>query len=718
MPFKRALFITTAILATLVISFTPVRLLADDTVVVKKESAPNTAAEAQNTPAKDSAKRTPVYDMEKMVVTPTRGAPQSILTVPQSVARIDSSTISSTVYTNANDVVQTVPGVNFAPSSGSGDSSNRNSDYWNSGFSIRGLGAQRALVLTDGVRQSGQGVGYGGGNLSLYDLSSVERIEVLKGPGSVLYGTDSFGGVIEVFTHQPQERDAFGINGRLRSSFDGSRNIASQSGYADVGDKKWGIVVGGAYDEAHLPTLPDDKIAEGGSYTKQSGNVNFVYRPTDDSELKILANVSEARDIKIFDSSSPGLGNFYFKIPFYQRSMFGTEYTQRNVSKYIESWKVGIYRQELKRQFIHATPDFFVGSPPFTDTVITQDTVRTTEFQPQIVFDFAPHTVTVGGDIGYDTTYLPETSDKTGYKLKADANQLREGFYAQDRWQLNEKNILILGGRYDNFDLTDNLTSGDRNTDGASGSVGFTHLFNPSTSVYTTLATGFRSPDLDERYQNTNIKFFNQSVTVQGNPNLTPERSYSIDLGAKKESSFGDFELSGYYNQISDFISTREISRVNIGGGLVNVTQQRQNIGTVDIYGFEAGWKTSRKGPWRNYLNLARSWTDKSQYLALVGLQTNFGLGYQFTGIHPFTKVTPQLNGRFVTKSTDTVYNVKFPAYATADLQLALEWKSFQDTRTQFIFGVKNVFDTQYEAPFYAQPQPGRGLFAALQADF
>jgi outer membrane receptor protein involved in Fe transport len=51
--------------------------------------------------------------------------------------------------------------------------------------------------------------------------------------------------------------------------------------------------------------------------------------------------------------------------------------------------------------------------------------------------------------------------------------------------------------------------------------VGYTYHLDDETSLYTTVASGFRSPDLDERYQNTVMKFFTQEVTVEGNPNST-----------------------------------------------------------------------------------------------------------------------------------------------------------------------------------------------------
>ena len=297
--------------------------------------------------------------------------------------------------------------------------------------------------------------------------------------------------------------------------------------------------------------------------------------------------------------------------------------------------------------------------------------------------------------------------------MRADADQLRAGVYAQDHWELDEQNTLTLGARLDHFGLTNNTNGVDNSEDGASGSFSFLHMFDPKTSAYVTLATGFRSPDLDERYQDATVNFFGQAVTVQGNPDLSPERSYSIDFGVKKESACGDFEVAGYYNSIEDFIGTRIISS-NASAQL----QRRENVGTVAVYGTEAGWKTSRSTPWRNYANISRSWTDKTSLLSVTNFQVNYGVGYDFPGAGPFTKITPQWMGRGILPSRDTVNKVNFPAWHEADVQVAFQMKGSTLRRTQWVIGVKNIFNTLYNQPFFDQPQPGRGIFTSLQVDF
>ena len=152
------------------------------------------------------------YDV---VISASRGAEQDPLNIPQAVEAIRGSELSNKAYTDVDEAIRKTSNVSLAPAEG-------NPNFWQEGFSIRGLGAQRVLTLTDGVRQVGQGIGYGGGNLSLYDLYSIERIEILKGPASVLYGTDAFGGVVNIITRNPSLREEFGLNGGATYLYDGS----------------------------------------------------------------------------------------------------------------------------------------------------------------------------------------------------------------------------------------------------------------------------------------------------------------------------------------------------------------------------------------------------------------------------------------------------------------------------------------------------------------
>jgi len=661
------------------------------------------------------------YDLERMVITPTRASQKQTIDIPQSIDTLSDSTINSTVRVDLQDYVQEIPGVGMASSGSSGrtssNSANRNSDYFNSGFTIRGLGGARVLVLTDGVRQSGQGIGYGGGNLALYDLFAIQKVEVLKGPGSVLYGTDAFGGVINIISHSPTIREDFGVSNRLRVAADASRNSLSFGGMTDFGDQKWGVVAGASHTVVEEPSLPDGLTPTGGDYIKDSGFVKAQYRPSADSALTFTANIVDIHDIDIYhDNSNP---RFNMAIPFYQRKMASVEYELNDISENLRQWKVGLFTQELNRRFHRSSPYF----PPFDFTVYevteTDDTVHTHELHNLTAWEFGRHNVTVGLDVGYDTNYLSEnqglTSGSMAHKTKAEAQQLRLGLYAQDQFDIDRHSFTI-GVRGDYFDLSDELNKTDNSESGLSGSLGYLYHLDAQNSLYTTLATGFRSPDLDERYQDTVVNYFTENVTVQGNPDLKPERSYSFELGLKREAEDGLWELAGYYNAISDYIGETLVSSTPAGPRTF-IVKQRNNIGDVGIYGFEAGWRSPKASAWRNYAHVYRTWTDATDKVAMPDWSFGYGIGYRFDDVAGFSSITPSWRGRYVTSSYDSLANVYFSAFHVADLQVAFKCERTK-VDTQLIVGIKNIFDKKYYEPFMSNAQPGRGLFAALQADF
>jgi hemoglobin/transferrin/lactoferrin receptor protein len=668
-----------------------------------------------------STSEEPVYDLEKIVVTPSRTTARPWLTTPQAAAVVTDTKLGATAKVNLEDYLRDIPGVGMAPSGGTGqtslNTSNRNSDYWNDGFSIRGLGAQRVLVLTDGVRQSGQGTGYGGGNLSLYDLLAIDRVEVLKGPGSVLYGTDAFGGVIQVFSRDPKVRDTFGVNGRARLSFDGSRNAWSAGEWTDVGGEGWGLVAGLSRTEAEAPHLPNGTTADGGAYKKTGAFFKYAWRPNDETTVRVLGNRVEADDIVAY--SEPFLtGEFYFKIPYYERDMVGAEVEQHRSGELLSHWKTGLYTQELHRRLWRSTP-IMPPMPYAFDVVHTRDRVTTSEWQSSADLDLGAHTLTLGSDLGLDTAFLTEDALTTGTavrRVKADAEQKRAGLYAQDLWKFGAEE-LTAGARWDTFGLTDNLYGADDDLSGWSGSLSLAHRLTNSSSLYATVGDGFRSPDLDERYQNTVMKFFNQQVTVEGNPDLDPERALSVEAGFKHESpSWGHFEAALYHTSIDDFIGEGLVSSTTVGS-TTTIVKQKQNLGDVALYGAEAAWHSAPESPWKNYLSVSRTLTDSPKIVALPHYQISWGVGKSLV-VAPFDHITPSLSGRIYTSCRDSVADVNFPFASVIDAQVAFDWKATSDLRAQWVVGVKNIFDRAYYTPFYDSLQPCRGVFTSLQFDF
>jgi len=693
----------------------------------------------------------------EVLVTAGRGLEQDPLDVPQSTSVIDRAELDAQEFTDVDDAIRREVGVGLAPAEG-------NPNYWQEGFTLRGLGAQRVLTLTDGVRQAGQGIGYGGGNLSLYDTYGIERIEIVRGPASVLYGTDAFGGVINVITREPEVRTEWGHNGGAKYSFDGARDAHRFGAYLDVGDERWGAVVSGGYLDADEPNLPDDVDPNGGSFENYGFSGKFDFRVTDDTTVRVIGNMDRNRDVLITDETidlpiavfgRPGSSQIissplYFEFPEYNRSLLGAEVVTEDLSDRLEYLKTGVYWQQISREFRRETafyPSFspgFAGPPTFIDPtatvetsrVDTDDEVNTIEWQTQGRLDFGSHLVTTGLDLGYDESDLPETETQTIVAVagpgairgipptvierkRADAEQIRLGIYAQDNWAVGEKFEVIPGIRADYYGVDDTVSDYDDDEYGLSGSLGAVYRPEQEQSVYTTLASGFRAPDLGERFQSGVVNLGVPSQII-GKADLDPERAWTAEVGTKSEYDRWSYTFAGYINFIEDYIGTSDI-------GLVNgfATEQYDNLGDVTMYGTELGGAYNITDAWEVYANAYRTWTDDEDKVDVADWTFNYGTAYTFPVTSSvITNISAALNARSVLKSEDKTPTSggreEFNGGSFTVVDLALNADLFENEfgRVKIISALRNIFDRSYEEPFFPELQPGRNAYVGIQVDY
>lgn len=691
----------------------------------------------------------------QVVVTASRGTAQDTLDVPQAIDTVTRQDYQENAFVDIDDSVRRLPNVSAAPAEAT-------PNFWQEGFTIRGLGAQRVLTLTDGVRQAGQGVGYGGGNLSLYDSFAVENVEVLRGPASVLYGTDSFGGVVSVETRNPKRRTEFGTNGGISYTYDGSRDLNRAGAYIDFGDKDFGAVLGTSYINSGRPNLPDHEAADNGSFRSIGlwGKVDYFVTPH--TKLRFLGNSDQTSDILVADSSmplpiaifgAPGSSQLVtspllFQIPSYDRSLIGTELTVDDLGGNWELFKTGLYWQRLHRKFHRETafyPTFspgFAGPPTFvntsanitTSTVDTNDKVNTYEWQTQAKARFGDHALTLGFDLGYDTSKLPETEEQQVVavagvgalvrpatsidRTRADASQVRFGLYSQDVWTLGNFDV-IPGVRFDYQDVKDDQSSFDDNLFGVSGSLGSVYHLSQDQSIYGSLATGFRAPDLGERFQN-GIVNLGAPTRIIGRNDLDSERSYSAEIGTKGRVERFKYEFATFYNVVKDYVGLRDLG---VSEGFI--TQQYDNVGIVHLYGAEASATFRLSDCVDIYANGGRTWTKEDEKVDVPNWIFNYGTSYRL-GLSSkyFTEARMYLNGRTVLKSVDhtpsagrTPYTAG--GYSTFDFLLNFDLVNSKEAgKATLVSGVRNLLDRNYQEPFFAQTQPGRNAYVGIRYEF
>ncbi len=670
---------------------------------------------------------------DRISVTAERGREREAMEVPQAVDTITRLELDEQVPIDLTQAIQRQPSVGLGPSG-------EVLSFWQQGFTLRGLGSQRVLTLTDGVRLSGQGTGYGGGSLSIYDTFSVERIEILRGPNSVLYGTDAFGGVVNVITRQPRRRTEPGFNGGLAYAYDDAYNLNRGSVFFDVGNERVSSVFGGSYSTNDNPKLADGTRATSGATDKTSGFARVDIDVSEQHNLSLLANFSRDTDVEVEDSGIPfgpvGVGPLRFQFPLYQRSLVGAQWESIDLSPRLAEFYLGVYWQQIRRQFDRTTPEVFFPPPPPTRveavSIETNDRINTFEISPRLRFDLGERILTVGADFGYDDSVGPEIETREqlfplGPPLpglvpgptpiqRVDAEQYRAGVYVQDNWKFAPRWELVSGVRLDYFSVEDQISDTSDSETGLSGNLAVVFERTPEHMMYANLGSGFRAPDLAERYQRALVSVV-QRVEIIGNPELDSERSLSVDFGSKWLSRNFSGEVALFYNRVSDYIVEQVVQ------DFPAIVEQAVNTDTVDLYGWEVAG-ARRFGDWEVFGNASRTYAPSDRDLIRVdGGRLNYGVAYRFAGPGA-ADGRVELLGRTTLSSRDLTTlgredtgtdREDYPSFTAFELRASMNVPLADQRSLRLVGGLRNLTNREYVEPFFDQIQPERSLYGSAQ---
>lgn len=420
---------------------------------------------------------------------------------------------------------------------------------------IRGLARGRTLILIDGARVSSER--RAGASATFLDPSLIESVDVSRGPGSVAYGSDAFGGVISVRTRRvmPGSPWAFQFSGTVGAG------MPERRGAIEVAK---GLPAGGVLFAAHVREAGDWDSPDGEVFNSGFGDRGFMLR----AEQKVGAGYLTAgwqsdfgRDIERPRNNSRTV-RFYY--PYEDSHRFTAGYEARNVlglQRLAVTGFVGRYQQRTDQdRFPTATTarsieradvaanDFHVRS--FLEKLVGRSRVEfgvdingrfgLTAIDDVIQFDPAGGVASTRPNMSIDT-----------------ARRVDNGVYASIESAVSPL-LVVSGGVRGDYVTTSNDGGhfGDRSTGHGAGSgygsatVGSFGGFSLTAQV----ARGFRDPVLSDRYYRgpTGRGF------ITGNPDLNPETSLQLDLGVRYVSQ--RFRLATFYYQyrIHDLIERYE----------------------------------------------------------------------------------------------------------------------------------------------------------------
>ncbi len=532
-----------------------------------------------------------LMDIGEVVVTSLRQEFR-VKEVPVPVSVVRGNIVEKQSAFSISDMVQDEPGITLA-----------RDGIWSTSVNIRGLSEQRIVTLVDGNRiETATDLTAG---LAMFAPSEIDRIEVIKGAASSIYGTGAMGGVVNIITRQPGFSDELVFHGRIGGGFHSVNELFTRNMSFQVSAPEWYARLSGSLRDANDTDTPEGTL-ENSQFSDNNITLSLGYKPLENHTVKFNFQRFHAKDVGI-PGGAPFPGPSKATYPDEARELYSISYVVDDISESLRQIEARYYHQYILRdvELIPNTPPTELPGQRITAQRITP-TGRHYTNGAQVNTQWSlgeRHELTAGIDLWerkLETErekYIQiEVLDTDGSVLAT--NQLIKGespipssrfgsagVYFQDKIEMFEDKLdVIVGGRYDyirisNEELLDPeylIMNGSLNPTPPNQRVVFEEATNynqswsvnmgllyslvPDMDLHLNLARSFRSPSLEERF-----KYIDLGSSVRlGDPGLKPEEGVYTDLGFRvwkphfqfKASIFGNFMENLIVEEPGEFIYT------------------------------------------------------------------------------------------------------------------------------------------------------------------
>lgn len=639
----------------------------------------------------------------------------------------------------------------------------------NAGFNIRGLDGNRVLILVDGIRQPRSYVfsanAFGRDYL---DLGLVQRVEIVKGATSALYGSDGMGGLVNFITSDPASFLAPGkrIGGTASIGHDGDdngRNIGATVAGRASDTVQWlfgiqanrsdGLDNQGTNDAANVDrTTPNPEKNRGSAVlgklviTPGGGQRHVLTLEHVDKHVSynLLSNIARPPLAATSTVAAQAFTDM-----------------KRDRLTWDGRWQLSsALADEL--QAVLSWQDADSREYSFEDRFTSADRVRDTRYRERTLQASlqAGKTVRMDGGwaqkftYGVDYTRSDITNLQTGltpaagesFPLKRfpDTRESSRAVYVQDeivagRWSITP------GLRFDSFRLDAaqagfsppaTLPAASISGSATSPKIGVLMRATPQWSVYGNYAQGFKAPNANQ--VNGFFENITQFYRTIPNPNLKPEKSRNVELGARARFDRLTLDLAAFTGRFKDFIEdSRQVGGTGAPGN--PVVFQTVNIGNVRISGFEikgeVDWGRAAAGRWSSPFGYGQTrGTDSNTGRPVNSInpaRLTAGIKYDtaaWSARLDLTHRAAKKAGDIDSASAVTAPATQFATPASTTLDLSGQWRIRRDLR--LTAGIFNLTDRKYwnwsdvrglaanSTVLDAYTQPGRYLRVSLAADF
>jgi vitamin B12 transporter len=547
-------------------------------------------------------------------------------TIDETLAAVTVITREEIQNSQAKDITQLLDGTQGVTMSSNGGLGKA------TGIRLRGTDSKHVLVLIDGVRIGSATLGIAA--FQDIPLAQVERIEIVRGPRSQLYGADAVGGVIQIFTRKGGAGEG----------------ISAEAEYGSHNTRRVALGVGGSREGLDYNLRVAELRSDGFSALKNNNPDEDGYR---NRSFSGYLGYRFSNQLKLSVTALRATGENEYDSAWGPTDLYDTDFLEQSLSTSLEYAPSEIWDITL------AVGESRDETTNFTNSSLSSffNTQRR-QFSWQNDIALSDESVLT---LGFD--FLRDQVDGTSsYSVNQRDNK---ALFAQYQTMLG-LNDFVLGLRHD-----DNESFGDHNT----GNIAWGRELTDNLRVVASYGTGFRAPTFNDLY-------YQDPWGSSGNPNLTPEESRSVELSLRGRQSWGEWNLNLFRTDIEGLIDWVEIGPF---------TYQPQNVDQARIDGLEAGVGT-QLADWRLAANLTlldprnrtsgKLLTDRSERALRVDVDRAFAN----------TEVGATLKARShnFSNATNTLGTAGF---ATLDLRVARHLSPDWTLRGQ----IRNLFDRDYE---------------------
>ena len=487
-----------------------------DAVATPATSTPATS-ETQST--SDAATEAAATE-DVVVVTATRTR-QTLAETTSAVTVITRRQIEAKKPVDLAEAIRLAPGVSVAQSGTRGKSAS---------IFLRGANSNHTLVLLDGVRANSPADGRF--DLGTIPIENIERIEIVRGPQSALYGSDAIGGVINIITRRGSGE--FASSGRLE--------LGSQ------GTNKQVITARGDGLSLSLTRLATDGFFANDDYKTLGGSLRFDKSLSDDSDLTFTLRGDDSR------VGTPGQRDFSFDpdARSYPRELSGSVQWNNRSGQRRDRIIVGAFDRRLRFD------DPLNAGAPFPTFTNSNNRNRVLTLDAQSSLQRGAHTFTFGGELRRENASVDSVSTFGNTNFSRQTNT--QALFAQDEYRRGSL-TLVPGIRYEN-----NSQFGSN----LSGRLAAGLDVSERAKLKASIGTGFKAPSFNDLY-----------FPNYGNPDLEPEKSVGFDLGIEYSTTReGRLEITAFRNQLRNLITGVFVPPSTFGAANVNrATTQGVEIG-------------------------------------------------------------------------------------------------------------------------------------------